>query len=203
MRLYWSPVSPYVRKVVVTAREVGLEGRLELVPVAPSITDPDPSLPGFNPLAKIPTLVLDDGSSLFDSRVICEYLDGEHGGRRLVPEAGPERFRVLRLQALADGALDAGLLLRYETVLRAEGHRSAEWTSIQTRKVLRALDALEADVHAWPAAIDLGQIAVICALGWLEFRDPVGDVRPGRPNLFAWYERAKEHPSVRGTEPRL
>ncbi len=202
MRLFWSAASPFVRKVLVVARETGLEGRIELAPVVTSPTEPDPSLCAQNPLGKLPALALEGGETLFDSRVICEYLDGLHGGRRLLPEAGPERFRALRLQALADGALDAGLLVRYEQLLRPEAERSPAWSAAQARKALDAFDALEAEAPGWPEGFDLGQIAVACAIGWFAFRAPVGDVLAGRPRLAAWYERARARPSLRATEPR-
>jgi glutathione S-transferase len=202
MRLYWSSASPFVRKVLVVAHEAGLVDRLEIVPVVTSPTEPDPGLGAANPLNKLPALAIEGGETLFDSRVICEYLDGLHDRRRLLPEAGPARIRALRLQALADGALDAGLLVRYEQLLRPEAQRSAEWSAAQARKVIASLDALEAEAPGWPAELDLGQIAVACAIGWLEFRAPIGDVRAGRPKLSAWYDRVRERPSLRATEPR-
>lgn len=202
MILYSSVTSPFVRKVLVVARETGLESRLELRPVVTSPSEPDETLRRTIPLGKIPALEIDGGETLFDSRVICEYLDGLHGGRRLLPESGAERWRVLRLQALADGAVDAGLLVRYEQLLRPEAQRSAAWTEGQGRKAIAAFDALEAEAPGWPAELDLGQIAVACAVGWFEFRAPVGDLRAGRPRLFAWYDRVRERPSLRATEPR-
>lgn len=202
MRLHHSFASPFVRKVLVVAHETGLEGRLEIATAVTSPVEPDPRLTAANPLSKIPALEIEGGETLFDSRVICEYLDSLHGGRRLLPASGPERFRTLRLQALADGALDAGLLIRYELIMRPEAHRWADWSNGQARKAVGAFDVLEAEVPSWPAELDLGQIAVACAVGWFEFRAPIGDVRAGRPKLSAWYDRVRERPSMRATEPR-
>ncbi len=202
MLLFSSITSPFVRKVLVVARETGLEGRLELRPVVNSPVAPDETLGRSNPLGKVPALVLEGGETLFDSRVICEYLDSLHGGRRLLPEGGAERWRALRLHALADGAVEAGLLMRYEQLLRPEAQRSAAWSEGQARKAIAAFDALETEAPGWPAEFDFGQIAVACAMGWFEFRKPIGDLRAGRPQLSAWYERVSERPSMRATEPR-
>ena len=140
MRLYFSPTSPYVRKVMVTAIECGLEGRIEKIenPGGPDET----ALARANPLAKVPALVLDDGSVLYDSPVICEYLDSLHGEALVFPAKGPERWTALCRQALADGILDAAILRRMETMRPAE-QQSAEAAAKQWRKVTRALDALE------------------------------------------------------------
>jgi len=203
MKLLTSTTSPFVRKVLVLAHEAGLADRLTRHDVLTSPTAPDDSLLAANPLAKLPALVLDDGGTLYDSRVICEYLDGLHGRPRFLPEAGPARWSVLRRQALADGLLDAGILVRYEHVLRPEALRWSSWTAAQALKVTHALDALEAEARAprGDAAVDLGDIATGCALGWLEFRNPLPDVRVRRPALFAWYDAFRERPSMRATEP--
>ncbi|CAN5924207.1 glutathione S-transferase family protein [soil metagenome] len=201
MKLFYSGTSPFARKVMIVAHEANLASRIELVPVAaPTLpTSTYPELAKSNPLAKIPALVLDDGSSLFDSRVICEYLDTLHDGPTLVPE-GADRFRVLRLQALADGVVDAGILIRFEQVLRPAALRWDEWVDGQARKVVGALDELEATT--FPAALDLGQVAVGCALDWLELRKPIADIRSGRPRLFAWLDAIKQRPSFLATAPK-
>ena len=201
MKLFYSGTSPFARKVMIVAHEAKLASRIELVPVAaPTLpTSTYPELAKSNPLAKIPALVLDDGSSLFDSRVICEYLDTLHDGPTLVPE-GADRFRVLRLQALADGVVDAGILIRFEQVLRPAALRWDEWVDGQARKVLGALDELEA--ITFPEALDLGQVAVGCALDWLELRKPIADLRAGRPRLFGWLDTIKQRPSFLATAPK-
>jgi glutathione S-transferase len=201
MKLYSTPTSPFVRKVLVAAHELGLADRIETVLLRPSPTAADPRLSRDNPLSKIPALVLDDGASLYDSPVICEYLDALAGGGMLVPAAGPVRWDVLRTQALADGILDAAILVFYERQFRpAELHWDA-WLAGQTQKALQGLDALEAQAAGFSAAPDVGQIAAACALGWLEFRAPFGDVRAGRPALTAWFERFSSRPSMAATAP--
>ncbi len=202
MKLYYSPASPYARKVIVAAKETGLESKLELVNTAISPIKPNAELMRDNPLSKVPALVTDGGEVLYDSPVICEYLDSLHDGRKLVPPAGGTRWRALRLEALADGMLDAGLLIRYETLLRPEDKRSSDWVAGQAAKVNAALDSLERDVDQLAGPLDIGQIAVGCALGWLEFRKPVGEMRATRPQLFAWYDGFLKRPSMTATMPK-
>lgn len=202
MKLYYSPVSPYVRKVMVTAIEAGIDGRIEPVPIAVMPIKPNAEIAKDNPLMKVPTLITDDGQALYDSRVICEYLDSQHAGVRLLPTAGPDRWRVLRWQAMADGITDAGLLCRYEIVTRAEDKRSAEWTAGQMTKVNQGLDMAENDSAFLSGPINLGQIALASGIGWLEFRNVAGDIRKNRPKLFQWYEAFCRRPSMQATAPK-
>lgn len=202
MKLYYSGASPYVRKVMVTAIETGLDKRIEPVPTNVMPHKPNADIARDNPLMKVPTLVADGGEVLYDSRVICEYLDSLHDGRKLIPAGGGERWRILRLQALGDGILDAGLLARYETFLRPENLRWNEWVAGQSTKVTQGLDAIEAEAELLSGPVNLGQIAVACAIGWLEFRKPVGDIRPGRPKLFKWYDAFVQRPSMQATLPK-
>jgi glutathione S-transferase len=134
--------------------------------------------------------------------VICEYLDSLHDGRKLIPPSGGERWRVLRLQALSDGILDAGILCRYEVMVRPENLRFAEWTNGQGTKVAQGLDMIENDGELLSGPINLGQISIACALGWLEFRKPTGEMRPGRPKLFKWYDEFNRRPSMQATLPK-
>lgn len=178
-----SPTSPFGRKVRLAIAELRLEERIEVVPA--DTNDPAESLRRQNPLGKVPTLVLEDGSTLFDSRVIAEYLDHLVGGGRLFP-SGEGRFAQLRLQALADGICDAGLLQVYEIRLRAPEMRSPVWTENQAGKIARALAALEAA----PPAYDrprIGEIALACALGYLDLRFD-GAWRADYPALVAWLD---------------
>jgi glutathione S-transferase len=145
--------------------------------------------------------VTDDGQALFDSRVICEYLDSRHDRPKLFP-AGPARWPALRRQAQADGILDAGILARYETVLRPEERRWPDWIEGQKAKIARALDALEGEAEGFGDAVDIGTIAVGCALGWLDFRYAADDWRAGRPALAAWFERFAKRPSMAATVPK-
>jgi glutathione S-transferase len=202
MKLYFTPTSPFVRKVLVVVHELGLRERVETELLRPAPTQADPVLSGVNPLNKIPALVLEGGGVLYDSPVICEYLDVELGGRRLIPEGGAERWRVLRQQALSDGILDAGILVFYERQHRPGGLHWQPWLEGQAQKALQGLDALEAEVGAFGEAVDLAQISAATALGWLEFRAPLGDIRGARPRLFAWYDRFQERPSMSATEPQ-
>jgi glutathione S-transferase len=178
-----SPASPFGRKIKIAIAELGLEGQIEIV--AADTTDPNEPLRQQNPLGKIPTLVLGDGSTLFDSRVIAEYLDHLAGGGRLFP-AGEARFAQLRLQALADGICDAALLQVYETRFRTPEFRSAAWVENQAGKVSRALEELEAA----PPACDrprIGEIGLACALGYLDLR-LAGAWRASHPMLVAWLD---------------
>lgn len=182
-----SPSSPFGRKIKIAAKLLGLMDRMtiELADTA----NPDDSLRNQNPLGKIPALVLDDGSVLYDSRVITEYLDFMAGGGRLLPE-GDARFPVLRLQALADGIVDAAILQVYEKRFKPEEYRFPDWLSYQQAKVTRGLDWLEENTPAALASssdADAGTIALACALGYLDLRF-AGEWREGRPNLVAWLE---------------
>ncbi len=202
MKLYYTPTSPFVRKVMVVAHEVGLASRIETTFLRPVPTKPDPTLSRDNPLSKIPVLVTDDGEPLYDSAVICEYLDTFHTGRCVIPAAGHERWRALRRQALADGILEAGVSVFYERSLRPEPLQWAPWLEGQSEKARQGLDALENEAASFAPAVALGQICVGVAVGWLEFRGAVGDVRAGRPKLFAWYDRFRQRESMKATEPQ-
>lgn len=203
MRLYFSPTSPYVRKVMVTAIETGLEGRIEKFVTA---AGPDEATLGkANPLGKVPALVLDDGDVLYDSPVICEYLDSLHAGAAVFPAKGPDRWAALRRQALADGILDAAILRRMEEMRPAE-QRSADAAAKQWRKVTRALDALEAEATAGQLADPtgkqtIGDIAAACALGYLDLRFATEDWRPTRSALAAWFAAMAKRRSLRETKP--
>lgn len=202
MKLHSSPASPFGRKVKVLAHETGLFSNLTISLAPTSPVGPDIGLVGDNPLGKIPCLVLDDGTALYDSCVICEYLDTTHSGVPMFPGRGPARWAALRLQALGDGIMDAALLARYETFLRPEPFRWPAWLDGQLDKVARALDALEtADAGDFGDRIDVGTITVACALGYLEFRFAMLAWRTGRPRLAAWFERFAARPSMMETVP--
>ena len=201
MKLHFSPTSPYVRKVRVFAMEIGIHDRLELVTADISPISPNPNLTADNPLGKIPTLVLDDGSILFDSRVICEYLDTLHEKQRMFPESGDVRMRALRRQALADGILDALVLARYEMTLRPQEARWPAWIEGQMGKLWRGTDALEAEAEKFGDTVDIGTIAAGCALGQIEFRFANEGWRDTRPNLAEWWARFSDRPSMKATQP--
>jgi glutathione S-transferase len=199
MKLRYSPTSPYVRKVTVTAHECGLHDRIERLTT--DIREPRKDFLGDNPLGKIPALITDDGLPLFDSRVICEYLDSLHDGHKLFPADVPARWRTLRLMALADGITDASVLRRLE-MLRPDRERSPAWIERQKSKETRGLDMLEREVPRFNPKITIGQISVGCCLGWLDFRwGTEEDWRIGRPLLADWYSMFMSRPSMTATVP--
>ena len=186
MHLRSSPASPYTRKVRIAAALLGLEDRIQDLPTDTS--DPESPLHGQNPLGKIPTLILDDGSSLYDSRVIVEYLDHVAGAGRLLPLDVTARFEALRLQALADGICDAALLIVYESRYRNADQRAPSWIAMQQNKIDRALDALDAmHLKFADTATTVGDIALACALGYLDLRLG-GNWRKTHPQLVAWLD---------------
>ncbi len=199
MKLYFNPASPFARKARISALELGLAERIELVALTLTPVQPHHGLRAHNPLGKIPALVTDADEALYDSPVICEYLDALAGGGRLWPAAGPARWRALRRQALADGLADAAILMRYELVVRPEALRWSEWLEGQRLKVRTALDALEAEPLDGP--FDIGAISIVCALEYFEFRFPEERWREGRPQLAAWHEGLSHRPSVVATRP--
>ena len=199
MKLHWSPRSPFVRKVMIVAHELGLTDRITCVRTVVATTRPHAPLMEENPLSKIPTLVLDDGTVLYDSPVICEYLDSLHAGRKLVPTDGKERMTALRRQALGDGFLDFLLLLRNE---REREHPSpVHVATFGTKKqaALKALDNEAGDLAA--SAFTVGHIAIGCALSYLDFRFGDEDWRSAHPGIARWHRDYCQRPSVRATEP--
>jgi glutathione S-transferase len=194
--MFHSPASPYARKVRTCAIARGLDSRIELVPCNPNDSPAD--LLAGNPLSKIPTLVTDDGVALFDSPVICEYLDSLGDALPMFPEHGAARWRALKLQAMGDGIMDASVPRRGELAKPKEAGRDAliaRWRAA----VERALDALEAEVPH--KAVDIGSISVACALGYLDFRFPQEPWRETRPKLAAWFAAFGEEPAVAATVP--
>jgi glutathione S-transferase len=199
MKLHWSPRSPFVRKVMIVAHELGLVDRIACVRTVAATTKPHLGLMADNPLSKIPTLVLDDGTVLYDSPVVCEYLDGLHAGPKLYPAELKERLTALRRQALGDGFLDFLLLLRNE---RERAHPSEAHLSAYTTKKQAVLDALDREADALAASpFNIGHIAVGCALSYLDFRYADEDWRKDHPRAAAWHADFAARPSVRATEP--
>jgi glutathione S-transferase len=186
-----------VRKVRACAITREIEDRIELVP-----TDANGSEPGFvaiNPLSKVPALVTDDGVALFDSPVICEYLDTIGDALPMFPEHGAARWRALKFQAMGDGILDASVPRRGEMMKPQDEGRTA-WIARQKAAVERTLDALEADPPH--RHIDIGSIAVACALGYLDFRFAAQPWREGHPRLATWYEAFAQNPGIATTVPK-
>jgi glutathione S-transferase len=198
MKLRHAAASPFVRKVMVAAHELALAGHLRLEPTNVSPVRANEALAADNPLMKVPSFVADDGQVLYDSRVICEYLDSLAGGGMIFPAAGRERWTALRRQALADGILDALVLCRYET-LRPGDRRWSGWTDGQMAKAHRGLAAAENEGLSGFSTI--GHIAAGCMLGYLDFRFPDDGWRRRHPRLAAWYAEIEERPSMRLTRP--
>ena len=197
MKLHFSPTSPYVRKVRAVAAEKGLTDRIELLDSSPWVEN---DLATANPAGRVPALETDDGLALFDSRVICEYLDELGDGPSLFP-AGADRWAVLRTAALAEGILDAGVSIANER-RKDETHWSDWYIGRQQEKIHRSLDVLESEIDTLSGPTNIAQIGVGVALGYIEFRGHVDDWRKGHPKLTAWYEEFSDRPSMAATAPK-
>jgi len=195
VKLYYSATSPYVRKVVACALACGNFDQVTLIETNPHASPP--GLLAVNPLSKVPCLVTQDGLALFDSRVICEYLDAVGPGP-LFPPPGPARWRALRYQAIGDGIMDAAVLRRMDMARPAEAARDAAMLR-QRDAVTRALDLLQAEPPA--NHLDIGAIAVACALGYLDLRFAADDWRAGRGALAQWHEEMAQRPEIAGSAP--
>ena len=200
LKLHSSPTSPYVRKVRVLLLETGLDAQVEHVITAVTPTSPNAALNMDNPLGKVPALQIEAGMALYDSPVICEYLDSLHDGAKMFPTPGPARWRALRRQALGDGLLDAAILGRYETALRPGEKLWPEWMEAQMQKIDRSLVAMDWEAGDLDGIVDIGTITFACALGYLEFRYGDMDLRVTRPALAAWYDAFAQRPAMRATE---
>jgi glutathione S-transferase len=203
MKLRYSPTSPYVRKVMVTALETGLAERIERIPTMVAPTKPNEEVARENPLVKVPALTTDDGLVLYDSPVICEYLDTQHSGPKLFPASGQARWLALRQQALGDGILDAAILGRYE-ILRPKEYQWQDWIDAQLRKVRGALAALEMQVEAGELAgpLTIGHITIACAVGYLDFRYASEEWRSKHRRLAAWADDIAKRRSIELTVPK-
>lgn len=191
--------SPFGRKARIAVAALGLDGKVKVE--SATTQDPADPLRQQNPLGKIPVLILEDGSALYDSPVILEYLDHLSGGGRIVPKDAKARFDALRLQALADGILDASILIVYEGRFRPPEMKVQKWVDLQAGKVSRGLDAAEASPPGLDSPPNVGQIALACALGYQDFRFP-GSWRDKHPRLAAWLDSfASRVPSYEATKP--
>lgn len=199
MLLRHSHTSPFVRKVAVLLHETGLADQVTMETVD-GWSEPE-QLTGDNPLSMVPTLVLDDGSTLYDSPVICDFLDRQHAGPALIPAEGAARWQVLREQALADGMLDGAVLVFVETGKRPEDKRWDWWLELKRRAIERSLDTLEEGVDQLDSRVDLGTISIAVALAYLDLRGAVGEWRARRPRLAAWFARFADRPSMIATAP--
>lgn len=202
MTLFHNPASPFVRKVRVLLAETGQQDRVALQGCMPTPVQPDAQLVHDNPVGKIPALRLADGTVLHDSRVILDYLDYQHVGNPLIPRDGSARWRRLTLASMADGIMDAAVLVRYETALRPTEKHWDQWLDEQRNKIRRSLSELEADAIAeLTSHFDIAAISVACALGYLDFRHPDMQWRLDNPKLAAWYAEVSQRASMQETQP--
>jgi glutathione S-transferase len=197
MKLLYQTHSPYARKALVFAHEVGLAGAIEVIHQETSPMVRNDIVFAENPLGKVPVLLRDGGDPLFDSDVICAYLDTLHGGRRLIPEQGEARWKALRMQAVAQGLADAGIALRWEAVRRPEELRYPPLREGYRQKLVAAYDWAEANIDDHEE-VNVGHVALATALSWLHFRG-LPDFRPQRPRLTGWMKRFEERPSMLAT----
>jgi glutathione S-transferase len=197
MKLHWSPRSPFVRKVMIAIHEIGLQGQVTCVRTAAAAMKAHEGLMDDNPLSKLPTLVLDDGAPVYDSHVICEYLDAQRAPARLFPAKWPERLVALRHEALGDGLMDLGLLWLIERQ-RGAGMQSEALVAACARKVERVVERLEQDIATLTGRpFDIGHLTIGTALGYLDFRFSFLNWRDGHPALAAWHAQFLERPSVK------
>ncbi|HEY9460046.1 MAG TPA: glutathione S-transferase [Paralcaligenes sp.] len=201
MKIYFSPASPYVRKCMVVAHELGLEAQIEKLPSAANPVNRDASIVATNPLGKVPTFFTDDGQVLYDSRVVCEYLN-ELGKGNLFPKEGHLKWQILTEQSLADGILDAALLVRYENAARPQEFRWSAWTEGQMDKIKSAIAQFEKTINGRGNVVDISRISLACALGYLDFRFADYDWRAEHRALSAWYAEFSKRASVSCTAPK-
>ena len=196
MKLFYASASPYVRKVMACAIALEIDRQIETVSTNPHTSPPE--LLAANPLSKVPCLITADGVALFDSPVICEYLDGLDGAPVLFPPAGRARWRALKQQAMADGILDAAVGCRMESRKPKEAARDA-FMARQMAAIERTLAQFEKEVPH--RSLDIGSISLACALGYLDFRFAEMNWRAGHPTLAAWFAAMSETPAIARTVP--
>lgn len=196
MKLFYQTHSPYARKVLVLAHELGLASQLEVIHHETSPTTRNPAIYQANPLGKVPVLMLPDGMALFDSMVICDYLDTLQDGRAFIPAEGPERYQALRLQALAQGICDVGIKLRWEVERRPQALRYPAYAEGQAYKLEETWRFLEQQIDL-DGPVTLGHVALATALDWIAFRG-LSDFS-SQPHLTRWYQRFCERPSMQAT----
>ncbi|MGH8180446.1 MAG: glutathione S-transferase family protein [Steroidobacteraceae bacterium] len=197
MKLLYQTHSPFARKALVFAHEAGIADRIEVIHQETSPTRRNEAVFAENPLGKVPVLLRPGQPAIFDSDVICAYLDTVHEGRKLIPPQGEARWHALRVQALAQGLAEAGIALRWETVRRPEGLRYPPLRDGYAEKLICAYDWLESELDV-AAPVHVGHIALACCLSWLEFRELPG-FRTRRPRLSAWLDEFQGRPSMRAT----
>lgn len=201
MKLVYTPASPFARKARILVHEMQLADKIECVNyglVSP-VTNNE-TVFSLNPLGFIPVLILDDGQTLYDSPVICEYLD-LIGKGEFFPQDQEKRFLALKLQALADGLLDTAVSLRYEVTIRTREMQSPEWIESQTARMKRVLHEFDSLLPTFTQRPTIGEITIACALGYLDFRFAELEWRDDHPALSGWFEAFRNRESLRQTEP--
>ena len=199
MKLVYSPPSPFVRKVTTLIHHVGLNDHIELINVKTTALSVAGEARAANPLGKIPVMILGDGKAIFDSRVITRYLD-EFAGSNLYPQE--KIYDILTLEALADGIMESAVSITYESKLRPDNEQSPSWMEAQWSKVLHAVKALDdGEFKAMDSGMNMGQIAVACALGYLDFRHDARQWRSGHSNLASWSDKMMKLPALIKTIP--
>ena len=199
MKLVYSPPSPFVRKVTTLIHHVGLNNHIELINVKTTALSVAEEARAANPLGKIPVMILEDGNAMFDSRVITRYLD-DFAGSNLYPQ--DKIYDILTLEALADGIMESAVSITYESKLRPQNEQSPSWMEAQWSKVLHAVKALDdGEFKAMDSGMNMGQIAVACALGYLDFRHNARQWRSGHSNLASWNDKMMKLPALIKTIP--
>lgn len=201
MKLHWSPRSPFVRKVMIVLHETGLDARVERVRSVAAMATPNRAIMADNPLGQIPTLVMDNGLPLYDSPVICEYLDTLHDGAKFFPATGDARWLALRRQALADGMMALLLLWRQER-MKTHVQQLPEWLASFQVRIAAGLARLEGEADALTQdGFDIGHVTIGCLLSYLDYRFADLDWRAGHPGLAAWHATFAARPSSMATVP--
>jgi glutathione S-transferase len=200
MKIFYAAASPFVRKCLVVAHELGLRERVELVPASAHPIDRSAAIVAHNPLGKIPTLITGDGTVLYDSRVICEYLNALGNGQ-IIPAEAPARWQALVGQSLGDGIMDAAVLVRYEQAVRPESLRWPEWITGQLEKVRSGLSQIERQAALFGERVDIGTIAIGCTLGYLDLRFAALAWREHYPATSSWFARFETRASMSATRP--
>lgn len=201
MKLTYSASSPFVRKIRILIQCLKLKNEIEEIPSAANPLKRDPRITQYNPLGKVPVLIIDDKNVLMDSKLIAEYLCSYVPDNTLLPVTGPERWKILRNEFLADGILDAALLIRYETGPRPKELQWQEWCDAQMEKITATLQVLNDDCMETPAPLNLGTISISCALEFLDFRFESFDWRHTYPQLAKYIEPIFDLPELRSTSP--
>jgi glutathione S-transferase len=199
MKLVYSPPSPFVRKVTTLIYHANLADRIELINVKTTALSVAEEARAANPLGKIPVMILEDGKAIFDSRVITRYLDN-FAGSNLYPQ--DKIYDILTLEALADGIMESAVSITYESKLRPQNEQSPSWMEAQWSKVLHSIKALDdGQFQAMDSEMNMGQIAVACALGYLDFRHDARQWRNGHSNLASWNDKMIKLPALIKTIP--